>query len=143
MDRTVRILLADDDAEDRFILLESLRETGFAGTVDSVEDGVEAIKHLEGAVITGTLPVVILLDLNMPRLNGTETLRRIKKNPDFRYIPVIIFSTSVNEIEKEECLKLGAASYLTKPGSYAEALATAKYFREFAEAVIKDPAYLF
>ncbi|RYD58180.1 MAG: response regulator [Sphingobacteriales bacterium] len=135
MDSNVRILVADDDAEDRLILIDSFTEVGFTGVLDCVENGIEAISYLRDAAAANALPSIIVLDLNMPRLNGTETLRQIKSHSDFNVIPVVIFSTSVNEIEKEECLRLGATSYMTKPSTQDESLDTARYFCEFAEKV--------
>lgn len=133
MDSKVWILLADDDAEDRYILMDSFKEVGFTGILDCVENGIDAIDYLQKASTSDKLPAIILLDLNMPRLNGTETLRRIKEHTEFNTIPVVIFSTSVNEIEKEECLRLGATSYMTKPGTLEESLNIARYFCDFAE----------
>lgn len=131
MNSSIRILLADDDAEDRFILTDSFREVGFSGIIKQVDDGIQAISYLEDAAASGMLPALVILDLNMPRLNGTEALRKIKSNPHLHTIPVIIFSTSINEIEKEECLRLGATAYMTKPGTHAESLAIARHFCEF------------
>lgn len=67
----------------------------------------------------------------MPKLNGTETLRRIKNDTRFKDIPVIIYSTSINPLEKEKCLLLGAHSYVTKPVSFKESMDTAKQFFDF------------
>jgi CheY-like chemotaxis protein len=74
---------------------------------------------------------LIILDLNMPRLNGTETLRQLKNDDRFNNIPVIIFSTSINPLEKEKCMLLGAHSYITKPVSLKESMDTAKAFLQF------------
>ena len=69
-----------------------------------------------------------VLDLNMPKMNGTDTLKNIKSDPRFSNIPVIIYSTSINPLEKEACMLLGAHSYITKPLSFTESLDTAKLF---------------
>ena len=68
----------------------------------------------------------------MPRMNGTQTLKHLKSNDRYRNIPVIIFSTSINVIEKDECLKTGAVSYIVKPVTYKECLETAKSFYDFS-----------
>jgi CheY-like chemotaxis protein len=109
------ILLADDDFEDRFLMADTFKELNYGDVISFVEDGVSLLEFLENSDLTIGL---IVLDLNMPRLNGTETLRILKNDDRFRHIPVIIFSTSVNEIERAVCLELGARDYFTKPARY-------------------------
>ena len=112
----IQILVAEDDAEDRFIMMESFKELQAESTIKFVEDGSYVVPFLEA---NPGLPIsLIVLDLNMPKLNGTETLRLLKNHEVYSKIPVIIFSTSVNEIEKEACITIGAQDYITKPSSY-------------------------
>ncbi|MDR3681512.1 MAG: response regulator [Flavipsychrobacter sp.] len=125
----IKILLADDDAEDRFIIEDAFNEIGIHNAIQFVEDGEKVLEYLK--IDNISLPRLIVLDLNMPRLNGTETLRSLKESEKFKEIPVIIFSTSVNEIEKTSCMNLGALDYLVKPSRYADSIAIAKYFHEF------------
>jgi CheY-like chemotaxis protein len=66
----------------------------------------------------------------MPRLNGTQTLRIIKKDSRYKNIPVYIYSTSLNPIEKDECIMMGAQDYIIKPISYAESLKVAQLFKD-------------
>lgn len=127
----MKILLADDDAEDRFIIADAFNEIGIDDAVQFVEDGEKVIEYLNTPPTS--LPSLIVLDLNMPRLNGTETLRLLKSSDAHKNIPVIIFSTSINEIEKERCLKLGAVEYMVKPSRYADSIAAARYFYEFTD----------
>jgi len=121
-----RILIAEDDEEDRFMMAQTFQELGYQPAITFTEDGIYLLQYLEknGAAGIG----LIILDLNMPRLNGTETLRQLKADGRYRHIPVIIFSTSVNEIEKRSCLQLGAAQYVTKPARYQEYLDTCGQF---------------
>ena len=128
--RNAKILIAEDDFEDRLMLSQTFAELGFGELVDFAVDGIFLISHLEESIDTIKL---IVLDLNMPRLNGTETLRRLKINSKFQQIPVIIFSTSINDIEKNNCLQLGAIDYIVKPGRYLEYINTCKYFCELAQ----------
>ncbi len=132
MSSTIQILIADDDPEDRFIISDSFGELGYSDVINFAESGVDALQYLNSIKDANNLPVLIVLDLNMPRLNGTETLRQIKNDDALKAIPVIIFSTSINEIEREQCIALGAASYLTKPNNYKESLQIAKHFYDFA-----------
>lgn len=121
------IFLADDDSEDRFIISMAFKEAGNKEDVQYFEDGEKLLEALH--TIPGEhLPGLIILDLNMPRLSGTETLRLIKASPRLQHIAVIIFSTSVNEKEKAECISMGATDYVTKPSKYDESLEIVKYF---------------
>ena len=122
------ILLVDDDLEDRFLIEDSFKEIGVSDVLHFEENGENALNFLEQSYFNGTLPCLIILDLNMPKMNGTQILRFLKGNDKFIHIPVIIYSTSLNAIEKEECLRLGAYSYVIKPVFYKDSIDTAKMF---------------
>jgi CheY-like chemotaxis protein len=132
--QTPRILIADDDFEDRFMMTETFNELERGDAIHLVEDGLEVIQYL-GANGAEKIKLIVL-DLNMPRLNGTETLRMLKDNRKTTEIPVIIFSTSVNEIEKSICMKLGATEYITKPAKHSEYIQTCKKFYSISEEMI-------
>src|SRR5687768_2595184 len=89
---TYKILYADDDADDHFILKESFQKNGIEAEMVSAGDGREAMQYLENAQ-PGALPSLIILDLNMPRMDGRQTLSLLKKHPYFSSIPVVILST--------------------------------------------------
>ena len=125
------ILLADDDFEDRMIISGAFKEIGNDDVVHYVEDGEKVIEYLDSIQNDELLPSLIVLDLNMPRLSGLETLRIVKQVDKVKNIPVIMFSTSINEHEMNECLKLGAVSYITKPSRYLDSISIAKRFSEF------------
>ena len=128
MDIKPQILVAEDDFEDRYIMTETFKDLGF-DRLKIVEDGSLVIEYLteEGSEYIK----LIVLDLNMPKLSGTGTLRKLKENAQFENIPVIIFSTSINEIEKSICMDLGAKDYIIKPSMHQEYVATCKKFHEF------------
>lgn len=128
-----KILLADDDAEDRDIIREAMETVNAKDLMCFVENGEQALDTLTRSYNAASPPCLIVLDLNMPKMNGTETLRRLKSDERFRNIPVIIFSTSINNFEKEKCMQLGADSYITKPVSYAECLQTVNTFLGFCK----------
>ena len=134
MNTAVKILLADDDPEDRMIMADTFKEMKLSNVIHFVESGENIITYLDSIYTEYPLPSLIVLDLNMPRMNGTQTLKYLKNNPRYKDIPVIIFSTSVNVIEKEECLKTGAVCYIVKPVTYVECMETAKYFYEYSLA---------
>jgi CheY-like chemotaxis protein len=127
------ILIAEDDADDRFLLQAAFEENGFVDVLRFVENGVELLEHLNGCISAedGVLPEFILLDLNMPKKDGREVLREIKQVPDFRKIPIIIFSTTSNRQEISRCYELGANSYITKPNSFEQLIQVVKTVRHY------------
>jgi CheY-like chemotaxis protein len=124
-----QILVVDDDIEDQEIISEHFNKAGFLEGVSYVENGQEAINFLETMVASKChLPRLVILDLNMPVLNGTETLAKLKTDPRYKDVPVVIFSTSDNGIEKEKCLAFGAEDYIIKPMTYKEGQNVMKKF---------------
>ena len=130
----VHVLLADDDEDDRMLFKELVSELSISAFLMTVEDGEELMNVLS-TIQSSPPPHLIFLDINMPRMNGTQTLRRLKTDDRFRNIPVIIYSTSLNNIERDECLALGAHSYVIKPVSYRDTVATAKRFYEMSMGI--------
>ena len=121
--RSITILIADDDPEDRMLAAEALQESRLANDIRFVEDGEELLDYLlhrgrfadpDGA----PRPGVILLDLNMPRKDGREALREIKEHPVLRRIPVIVLTTSKAEIDIYRSYDLGVNSFIVKPVSF-------------------------
>lgn len=131
MPHKTHIFVADDDSEDRMIVLESLQEFFDANNIHMAKDGTELMPMLDQFYVD-TQQALIILDLNMPRMNGIETLKKIKQTPRLAQIPVVILSTSVNERQKEECAMLGASYYFSKPYSYAEVKQIGKRFYDIA-----------
>jgi CheY-like chemotaxis protein len=109
-----KILYVDDDLDDCVFLTESFASTGEKANLICASDGEEAIKYLN-ANNKESLPSLIILDLNMPKWDGKQTLSYIKSNPVYASIPVVILSTSENKQDKEVCAQLGAVSYIQKP----------------------------
>ena len=129
-----KILLVDDDPEDRAIIQEAMETIEAGDIIHFAENGEQALEILEQGVQTNQLPCIVVLDLNMPRLNGTETLRLIRANEQLKDISVVIYSTSINPLEKEKCMRLGANEYITKPLSYKESTYTAKKLLDLCTA---------
>ncbi|MEW9796563.1 response regulator [Alteromonas sp. CYL-A6] len=116
----ITILMADDDEDDRFLTIDALKESRVLNTLHCVEDGIELLAYLrrEGDYAdpaTSPRPSLILLDLNMPRMDGREALQNIKADPNLRSIPVVILTTSKEEEDMLRGYDLGCASYITKP----------------------------
>jgi CheY-like chemotaxis protein len=136
------ILMADDDADDRLLAQEAMHESRVLNELRFVEDGVQLLNYLrgEGNYTDRTLhpmPGLILLDLNMPKMDGREALAEIKADPRLRRIPVVILTTSKADADMVRGYDLGAASYITKPVTFdalVELMRTlGKYWVEFVE----------
>ena len=115
-----RILIVDDDEEDRFFLNTAFEEMALSGGLHLKEGGFQAFQYLDELTEALALPTLIVLDLNMPVLDGIETLKRLKTNPRYKHIPVIVYTTSAHTLEKDQCLALGAADFIKKPANYLE-----------------------
>lgn len=133
MNENEHIIFVDDDEEDRLIMLEYFKECGKESQVKFINNGQDALTYLESITENNPLPRLIVLDLNMPLLNGTQTLYELKANKRFKDIPVMIFSTSENENERRKCLKLGADEYLVKPSTYLDGLKIAEKFTGYLD----------
>lgn len=113
------LLLADDDPDDRFLILRALRRIRPAVRVATARDGVELLAQLHALAASGrALPRVVLLDLNMPRLDGREVLRELAADPQLRALPVVVLSTSTEAEELRRVLALGAAAFVSKPAEF-------------------------
>lgn len=119
----VPLLLVEDDSEDIDITQRAFKRGKIGNPLYVVRDGEEAMEFLQH---TGRYrdedeapqPGLILLDLNLPRLDGREVLRRIKSNPDLRRIPVVVLTMSSEEADVLGCYDLGANTYIVKPVSF-------------------------
>ncbi len=110
------ILLVDDDPEDREIFLECIGMIDHSIHCFSAADGEKAIQLLNNDILNK--PDLIFLDVNMPFLNGKQTLERMKSNSDLRNIPVIMYSTSFSIQDETDIRHLGAAELLIKPTAF-------------------------
>lgn len=132
--KDIFILIAEDDADDRFLLQAAFEENGFTDRLHFVENGVEALDYLQSLCNNANEPVLpkfMLLDLNMPKKDGREVLKELKQHPELKKIPVVIFSTTNNEQEMRRCYELGANSYITKPNSFESLLKTVAALRSY------------
>jgi CheY-like chemotaxis protein len=121
--KQVRILLAEDDPDDRYLIGEAIDETQLNVQLYIVEDGEELLDYLlqKGKYKNRAdwpLPELILLDLNMPRMDGREALEAIKSNPDLRRIPVVILTTSRAEEDVLRTYDIGISGYIPKPVTF-------------------------
>lgn len=123
-----KILMVDDDAEDRSLLKDTMDDLGLGDCIHFEENGEKAIEYLRSCSPENGLPCLVVLDLNMPKLNGKQTLQSIRNEPSWKSMTIIIYSTSLNPRERDECLAMGAHSYVVKPISYKESVEVARMF---------------
>lgn len=112
------ILWADDDTDDLMLMRQVLQDLGDDYNITEVHNGQEALNYLASAKETGSLPCLIILDMNMPVLDGKETLARLKQDSVFSAIPVVFFTTSNSQMDKMYC-KHNGVEMITKPPRYA------------------------
>ena len=115
------ILVAEDDADDRFLIQTAFEEKGYTDKLDFVENGVELISYLADNT-KNNIPRIILLDLNMPKKDGRQVLVELKQHELFKRIPIVVFTTTKNENEISRCYDLGANTYIVKPTTFDELL---------------------
>ena len=111
------ILLVDDDEDDQLLFIDAIREIDKSIKCSVANDGLEAILSLQ---TKSPVPDLIFLDLNMPKMNGYQCLAQIKKEMMFKEIPVVIYTTSRIESDRDRTLKMGASYFLTKPSDFSE-----------------------
>ena len=118
---SVDILLVEDNAHDAELAIRELRKHHLANNLFHVEDGQEALDFLfsngkySGNTDPGHRPKLVLLDIQMPKINGIEVLEKIKTHPDTKSIPVVILTSSKEHPDIQKCYALGANSYIVKP----------------------------
>lgn len=121
------ILIAEDDADDRFLLRTAFEERGYDDHLIFVENGIELMNYLgeiQNQNAARIFPEFILLDLNMPKMDGREVLQKLKEHKAFKSIPVVVYSTTKNEGEMKKCYELGADLYIVKPSRFDSLLQT-------------------
>jgi CheY-like chemotaxis protein len=119
------ILYVEDDSEDRDTFKQAVEKTAPHTVCHFAEDGEDAIKMLSDIC---NIPDYIFLDINLPRMNGIRFLRVIKNSTGLKGIPVIVFSTSKNPLDRLESLNLGAIDFISKPDRFAQYCEVLKRF---------------
>ena len=112
------ILWADDDRDDLMLMRHVLQDIGEEYDIREVNNGSEALDYLEQGKQAANLPALIILDMNMPVLNGKEALNIIKKDETLKDIPLVFFTTSNSELDKLFCRRFGV-EMITKPPKYS------------------------
>ena len=137
MNNPVSLLLAEDDETDVLFFRRSLKEADVTNPLHVAHDGQDAVDFLSRArpPEADTLPGLIVLDLQMPRLSGFEVLAWLRAQPVLGIIPVFVFSSSPNPHDIERAYVLGANAYMVKPPSLADRLEIARFIKQWLKGV--------
>ncbi|TPE46282.1 response regulator [Pontibacter mangrovi] len=142
--RTIVILIADDDAEDRMLVKEALEESRLKNQVQFVENGEELMDYLHNRGKFADkeqypTPGLILLDLNMPKKDGREALKEIKSDEHLRVLPVVVLTTSKAEEDILRTYDLGVSSFITKPVTFASLVDVMKTLSKYWFEIVELP----
>jgi two-component system response regulator len=129
----IPILVADDSQDDRHLLQRAFQAAGVRNALGEVKDGQELLESLETALAPGGagLPGLVLLDMKMPRLDGKEALMRLRSDPRFNALPVILLTTSQYKEDVMDGYRLGANSVISKPFSYDDFIELASMLKKY------------
>ncbi|MGN6134911.1 MAG: response regulator [Aureliella sp.] len=141
---SIGILLAEDDDGHALLITRNLARAGIANDVFRVTDGQEALDYVfrEGAYVDRPAsgdPLLLVLDINMPRVDGFEVLRRVKADPATAKIPIIMLTTTDDPREVERCYEHGCSVYITKPVQYEDFVEAVKRLGLFLQVVQIPP----
>ena len=141
MDEAIHILLVEDNPGDVRLTKEALRGAKVANDLRVVGDGEEAIEYLRrrGRYVDAPRPDIVLLDLNLPRLDGREVLMDIKSDPDLAKIPIIILTSSTAERDIHSAYELHANCYISKPVDFTEFIEAVRSLEGFWLRIVRLP----
>lgn len=109
------ILLVEDNPMDLDLTLRAFKRRGLANPIEIARDGEEAMRHVDDWEAGGVPPLLVLLDINLPKVSGLEVLKRIKSHRALKPIPVVLLTTSSDTQDLREAYRLGGNSYIVKP----------------------------
>lgn len=135
------IILADDDRDDCDLFLEALHEVADTVDLTLAKNGLQLLELLNKPDLT--LPDLIFLDMNMPYMNGLESLNEIKKNKNLREINIVMFSTSAQDIFVNQAYAMGANVYICKPSSFDKLKRAIEYTLSFGRDMPRLPREAF
>jgi CheY-like chemotaxis protein len=138
------ILLAEDNAADVYLVREALREHGVECALRVASDGAEVLRMLssEESIADAQRLGLIILDLNLPRHDGTEILQRLSEIGELAHVPVVVLTSSDSPRDRLVASQFGAACYLRKPSSLEQFLSLGAVFKELLEQSKTSPAPL-
>jgi len=140
--RQAEILLVEDNPADVLMTRSAFEDFKITNTLHVVDDGVEALEFLrgQGAFAGSPRPDLIMLDLNLPRMNGREVLAEIKADPELRHIPVVVLTTSRAEQDILEAYDLHANCYIVKPVGFVNFVEAIKSIKSYWFSLVTLPS---
>jgi two-component system, response regulator len=137
----LNILITEDDPDDQLLLQEAFNQAKLTNRVTIANDGVELMEILKPQHDDGSRhrPDLVLLDLNMPRMDGREALAAIKADPELRSIPVVVLTTSADEGDILKCYGLGANSYICKPVTFSDLVDIVEHLQRYWFELVELP----
>jgi CheY-like chemotaxis protein len=137
----VEILLVEDDPGDVLITREAIESSKVANRLSVVSNGEEALQFLRGEepFADAPRPGLVLLDLNLPRLDGREVLARMKSDPNLRRIPVVVLTTSSSDEDIVRSYDLHANAYVTKPVDFDQFMSVVRQIDQFFVSIVTLP----
>jgi CheY-like chemotaxis protein len=133
------ILLVEDNPMDIDLTQRAFRESKLSNPLILARDGQEALDYFENWKEGDPLPLVVLLDLKLPKVHGLEVLRAIKKNPNFKKQPVVILTSSAEDRDINNAYELGANSYIVKPVDFDKFMEIASQIEIYWLAINQPP----
>ncbi|MCA0233892.1 response regulator [Runella limosa] len=130
MNKAITILICDDDEDDVYLLKSVMEECGIKNPIVYAKNGLEAIANLNSPALQNRIGLV-LLDLNMPKMDGREVLKAVKSDGLLRRIPIVVLTTSSASEDIDNCYSMGANCFITKPASYENFNDTVKTLLKF------------
>jgi two-component system response regulator len=135
----LQVLLVEDDPGDILMTREALEGQDVAHDIHVARDGVEALELLRGEGRLALAPDVVLLDLNLPRMDGREVLAAIREDGNLTHLPVVVLTTSANEADVVESHRLHANAFVTKPSDYDSYVGAVRSIERFFAGVATLP----
>lgn len=141
--KAIDVLLVEDDPGDVLMTREAFAENKVANRLAVVSDGVKAMAYLRKEDPYGDVPTpdMVLLDLNLPRMDGREVLAAMKSDPELRRIPVVVLTTSEAEEDVLRSYSLHANAYVTKPVDFQRFIDVVRQIDDFFVSVVRLPAH--
>jgi len=125
------VLIVEDNADDYEAAMRSFRRNHFVNKIEWFKNGKEILEYLKDYKNIANEQIIVLLDLNMPGMDGIQVLKEIKADSKLKLIPIIILTTSNDERDVEECYKNGASTYISKPVSFEGLVSAIAIMKEY------------